>query len=104
MGLHWRFVRDPTGIELLHRPERLLDQIAAGGYAIGDCDDAAILGAALGKAVGFSARFVVLGFFGPRGPFSHVYTELWTGTGWRELDITRTPQRPQTTRWKVERV
>lgn len=104
MAAHWRFVRDPSGVELVHRPERLLDQIGTGGYAIGDCDDAAVLGAALGKAVGFSAQFVVLGFLGSRGPFSHVYAELLTGTGWRELDITRTPRRPRTTRRKEVRV
>lgn len=101
---HWRFLRDPSGVELLHRPERLLDQILQTGYATGDCDDVAILGAALGKVVGFPARFVVLGFFGTDGPFSHVYTELWVTQSWQELDITRTAQRPATTRWKVERV
>jgi transglutaminase-like putative cysteine protease len=101
---HWQFVRDPSGIELIHRPERLLDQIRTQGYALGDCDDAAILGAALGKIVGFPARFVVLGFFGPSRPFSHVFTELWVTQSWCELDVTRTPQRPAVTRWKVERV
>lgn len=101
----WRFVRDPAGVELVHRPERLLDEFRQWGYITGDCDDAAVLGAALGKAVGFPARWVVLGFHGPRSPFTHVFVELMEHPGqWKELDVTRPPRRPPTTRRKVIRV
>lgn len=97
----WRFVRDPAGVELVHRPERLLDLWRAKGHIPGDCDDAAVLGAALGKSIGLPARFVVLGFYGPTMPFSHVYAELQTPQGWADLDVTRTPNRLPTTRLKV---
>jgi transglutaminase-like putative cysteine protease len=67
--------------------------IAAQGYARGDCDDVAILGAALGKAAGFPARFVLLGFGGPMAPYQHVFTEIGTRQGWMNLDVTR-PRHP----------
>lgn len=104
MDRNFRFIPDPVGVELVHRPERLLDELDVQGYIVGDCDDAAVLGAALGKAVGFPARFVVLGFFTPRAPFAHVYTELLGDTGWFELDVTKSENRPLPTRVKVVRV
>lgn len=101
----WRFARDPAGVEMVSRPGAMLDEFRCVGYITGDCDDAAVLGAAIGKAVGFPARFVVLGFHGPRSPFTHVFTELMEGPGlWRDLDITRPPRRPPTTRRKAVRV
>lgn len=87
------FVPDPTGVELLKTPNHMLERIQSHGFATGDCDDAAILGAALGKAVGLRARFRLLGF-APRGPARHVFTELETERGWLELDTTRPAQIP----------
>lgn len=101
LGRVWTFVRDPVGIELVRRPERLLDLWRLKGHIPGDCDDAAVLGAALGKSVGFPARFVVLGFYGPRMPFSHVYAELQAPDGWVDLDVTRTPARLPVTRCAI---
>lgn len=87
---HLSFIRDPAGLELFHTPEWQLLQIAKKAYIAVDCDDVAILGAALGKAIGLRARFVVIGFQGLRGPFSHIWAELLGDRGqWRELDITR---------------
>ncbi len=100
----WRFQRDPAGVELVHRPERLLDEWQATGYISGDCDDAAVLGGALGLALGFAGRFVVLAFGG--GPYQHVYTELLVDplAGWLDLDITRSRVRPAPSRVKVVRI
>lgn len=90
LDAHIRFIRDPAGLELLHRPDWQLLQIAKKAYISVDCDDVAVLAAALGKAIGIRARYVVIGFQGGRGPFAHVYTELYgTGGRWREIDITR---------------
>jgi hypothetical protein len=91
---------DPSGVELLHDPVLLLEDIRERGQARGDCDDVAVLGAALGGAMGLSARFVVVGFRGPNEPFEHVWTELYDGTTWRELDVTRprNAEAPATTR------
>lgn len=93
---HVAFLRDPDGVELLHTPLRLLTMIGAGGTVHVDCDDAAILGAALGKAVGLLSRFVVVGFRSPKAPFQHVWAEVSNPVGsprWVELDITRSAQR-----------
>lgn len=85
---HVTYLDDPVGVELVHAPARLLEEIGARYYVTGDCDDVATLGAALGAAVGLPSRFVVLSFGGPGDPFAHVYAELWTGGGWVELDTT----------------
>jgi len=94
------FLSDPSGVELLHDPVLLLEDIRERGQARGDCDDVAVLGAALGGAMGLSARFIVVGFRGPNEPFEHVWTELHDGTAWRELDVTRprTAEAPAHTR------
>lgn len=91
---HIRFLRDPAGLELLHEPRVMLQSICHSGYAAVDCDDAAILAAALGKAIGFPARFVVVGFGGGEHvPFTHVWTELGVNTTtWVEMDVTRESQ------------
>ena len=54
---HLQFLPDPRGVELLQTPRYQVDRIRRLGFSTGDCDDAAILGAALGKAVGLRARF-----------------------------------------------
>jgi len=87
------FVADPDGPELLHDPVLLLEQVDRHGKLVGDCDDVALLGAALGGAIGLPARFVVVSFAGPAAPFEHVWTELYDGEAWRELDVTRPYQR-----------
>lgn len=93
---HVQFVRDPDGAELLIRPREAVSLLRLHGPPLRiDCDDVAVLAAALGKAVGLRARFVLVGF-GPRKPqpFRHVWTELsdpvrryWIGT-----DVTRAQQ------------
>ncbi len=88
---HFLFVKDPYGVELLSTPRLMLDTIAARFFVRGDCDDAAILAAALGKAIGLRARFVALGFVGPRAPLIHVFAQLNIPGGdvWREMDTSR---------------
>lgn len=84
---HISFLRDPRGIELLTAPATQLTTIRSMGSASGDCDDVAVLGAALGLAIGLRARFVVVG----RSQFEHVFTVLGdpAGRSWWELDTTR---------------
>lgn len=86
------FVPDPLGVEWLTSPPAMLDTISQRYYTVGDCDDVAMLGAALGGSVGLPSRFVVVGFVHPDAPMGHVYTELFDGAQWRELDITRPSQ------------
>lgn len=86
---HLQFVQDPNGVEMLSSPRYLLTQINARYFVQGDCDDAAILGAALAKAVGLRARFVIVAFFTLTAPFTHVFTVVKGTSGWRDLDTTR---------------
>jgi transglutaminase-like putative cysteine protease len=88
----WRFVDDPNDREYLVDPVSLLDDYYDLGFIPGDCDEAAVLGAALGKAVGFSATFTVLGFQTPEGDdrYAHVFATLLTPDGGEvSLDVTR---------------
>jgi len=88
-----RFQFDPPGVELIRTPELLLAEIHCRGGAAGDCDDVAVLGAALGLAAGFSATYVLVGFH-DTDPFEHVYAELGTGSGAVELDTTKPAHLP----------
>ena len=88
-----RFIPDPLGQELIRSPRFMLERIQAQGWAPGDCDDVATLGAALGMCVGLPARFVLLSF-SPTEPFSHVYAEIANGCCWTDLDTTAPDQFP----------
>lgn len=89
------FQRDPRGTEALHDPVVVLRAILTRGTASVDCDDVAMLAAAMGLSLGLRARFVVVGF-SPTGPFRHVWTDLAdprpSAPGWVECDITRPAQ------------
>jgi hypothetical protein len=89
----WRFVDDPSDRELLRDPDAMLQEYEQLGVVMGDCDEAAILGAALGRAIGLDDSFTVLSFsdlFGGPDLFGHVYASLLTATGQSvDLDITR---------------
>lgn len=89
---HTRFTPDPLGVELIRAPALMLRTIECEGSAVGDCDDVAVLGAALGIAAGVPARFVLLAFL-DNGLYEHVYTELLTPEP-IELDTTRPAQLP----------
>lgn len=86
-------VRDPEDdVEVLHTPHELAQQLLSDGFARGDCDDAAVIGAALARALGFPVRLVALGFAGEMGPLTHVYADVWTGRRWADLDVTKPNQ------------
>lgn len=91
LGERFRFVRDPLGVELLHEPRYMLQVVGQRAVFSGDCDDAAILGAALAKAVGLRSRFRAIGFQ-PGGPLVHVIADVRTPRGWVQLDVTRPAQ------------
>ncbi len=75
-----RYVRDPVALELLTYPEDLARNIKTG-----DCDDHAMLEAALLGAIGIPTRFVVVGFSVP-GSYSHVYLEAKEKADWLPLE------------------
>jgi hypothetical protein len=85
----FRFVTDPVGVELLRDPAGAIARINTRGFTQGDCDEAAMLGAALGMANGIRARFRALAF-AFNAPYSHVIADLQGSDGvWYPLDITR---------------
>lgn len=88
-----RFQWDPPGVELIRTPTLLARTIERTGSARGDCDDVAVLAAALGLARGIGARYVLVGLT-DHEPFEHVYTELVTPGGIVELDTTKPAQFP----------
>jgi hypothetical protein len=92
--MHTEFLRDPDGVEMLHGPVWQIQQIRARGVVQVDCDDVAMLAAALGKAIGLVARFVAVGFDNPHAPFRHVWTELAPRdrSQWVDVDVTRDAQ------------
>jgi Transglutaminase-like superfamily len=93
MRAHFRFVRDPLGQERLHTPAELLADVARRGAAWADCDDAAILAAALALSIGIPARYVAVAFLERRAPYAHVWVELQNGGGgWWIVDPTRGSQ------------
>ena len=105
------FTRDPQGQELLYTPARVMHILTTRGPPLRlDCDDVAMLAAALGGAVGLLSRFQVVGFLSPRAPYRHVWTDLRSPTGgpWIDMDVTRThqnlPMEAAITRRKVVRV
>lgn len=89
---HTEFLRDPDGVEMLHGPVWQLQQIHNSGLVSVDCDDVAMLAAALGKSIGLQARFVVVAFRSMRAPYQHVWTELGRSGVWVDMDVTRPAQ------------
>ncbi len=89
---------DADVTELLHSPEAQLNIIAARGVMRGDCDDAAILTAALVAALGLEYRIVCAGFGLDKNDTTAQYAHVWTearpsgGAEFLELDVTRQSQ------------
>lgn len=76
---HLRYVKDPLWYEFVTYPETLAFE-----RPDGDCDDHAVLEAALLGAIGIPSRFVVFAFKG--GPWSHVAMQARVGSTWIPLD------------------
>lgn len=90
---HFHFVRDPHRLEMLRRPQYLLQRMRVQGVVFGDCDDAAQIVATLGKAVGFPAEFHAIAFSPVGKPYSHVFAVLRLPDGRPvEFDVTRPKQ------------
>ena len=67
-----RYVKDPTGIEQLHDPVTLIDQLQR-GIARGDCDDMALLVASMLFAIGHTPKFRCVRYKSNFGPYNHIY-------------------------------
>lgn len=77
LASHVRFVRDPAGVELLRHPVVMLREMrkARDATAAGDCDDRALLGAALLAHRGYAPVWIVAGATPPErgGRYTHVF-------------------------------
>lgn len=91
---HTEFLRDPDAIEMLHGPVWQIAQVMKQQRVYVDCDDVAMLAAALGKSIGLRARFVAVGFGLANAPYRHVWTELSQRgvNAWVDMDVTRPAQ------------
>jgi len=76
---HIRYIRDVHGQETLQPPEH-----TAFVRRAGDCDDKAVLDAALLSSIGIPTRFKVLGVTPEK--YSHVYLQARIGNNWISLD------------------
>lgn len=73
-----RYVRDVRDVETIQTPKRTLE------IRSGDCDDKALLLAALLESIGYRTRFEALGV--RNGDYSHVLTSVQLGRGWIPLE------------------
>jgi hypothetical protein len=71
-----RYVRDPNGVEQLHDPVYMIGEISK-GTAQGDCDDQALLLAALLLAIGAQPFFAIVRYNGSNGAYNHIYTVVY---------------------------
>lgn len=76
-----QYVRDVTDVETVQTPDYTLKKRA------GDCDDQAVLLAALLESIGHPTRFVAIKT-SPIGPYVHVYTETKIGARWVPVETT----------------
>jgi len=74
------YVRDPWNIERIQSPDVTLRQKA------GDCDDHAILSAALLQSLGIQTGFRIVSRTGRT--YDHIYTVLRSPQGWKSFDTT----------------
>lgn len=72
-----RYLNDPSAVELVKDPERLVEEIELVGTAAGDCDDICTLIATMTRQLGRAAELVTVGFDITRpGNFSHVFARV----------------------------
>jgi len=79
------FRRDPPGLETIIHPENMLAQVQARGFALGDCDDRATLGAALHLAMADAPAFVIMARRAA-SPFEHVFYAVRQAGAWVPAD------------------
>lgn len=74
---HIRYVKDPVGTESLQTPEMMIKMMADAGYAMGDCDDMALLIATLLMAVGIKPYFRCVKYSEKSQSFNHIYVVVY---------------------------
>ena len=77
-----RYVRDINGVETLHDPVMLIDQMRR-GQAQGDCDDMSLFIATLLLSIGHQPFYRVVRYYPGQGPFQHIYVVVYE-QNWRK--------------------
>lgn len=75
-----QFKPDVFGKEVLRHPDQLVKEIREHSTTSADCDDRAMLGAALLRAMGFKTVLIVVGK-SRSGPYQHVFFGVVLGKG-----------------------
>ena len=76
-----QYVKDADGVEQLHDPLTMIDQIMR-GVARGDCDDMALLIATLLLSIGHTPKFAIVKYQrGYNVPYSHIYVVDYASNG-----------------------
>jgi hypothetical protein len=71
-----RYVRDIAGVEQLHDPVTMIEQIQR-GVSQGDCDDMSLLIATLLLSIGHRPKFRIVRYRGLTGPYQHIYVVVY---------------------------
>jgi hypothetical protein len=69
-----RYTRDPSDMEFVQEPQILLERIQNTGWAAGDCDDHALLIAAMGHSIRLTIVWVLAG--PSRATPEHIYAAM----------------------------
>ena len=75
-----RYLKDIASVETLHHARTMLEMRA------GDCDDKAILLAAMLASIGHQLQFIACAFV--PGQFAHVWTRDYIGARWVDMEPT----------------
>ena len=71
-----RYVKDPVGIEQLHDPLTMIEQISR-GIGAGDCDDMSLLIATLLLSIGIRPYFRCVRYRTRWGHYNHIYVVVY---------------------------
>lgn len=77
-----RYVRDINGVETVHDPVMLIDQLRR-GQAQGDCDDMALFIATLLLSIGHQPYYRIVKYYDGMGPYQHIYVVV-KEQNWRQ--------------------
>lgn len=92
---HYRYLKDPQGLELVKSPEVIDREISERGTFQGDCDDVSGYLAALLAAIGYKVKLVVMSMPNRDGMFRHIYIKVLLPKQKRWLPLEATaPQKP----------
>jgi len=80
------YAKDPVGIEQLHSPLYMLEQIQR-GESRGDCDDMSLMIATLLLSIGIQPYYRAIRYRTTAGPYNHIYVVV-KESNWRQQKQT----------------